>query len=145
MSEFVSFVRKYNKNAADHIQKMENIIGVYPNGAIVEGRKFLEVILNEVVKIEEVHHLKYSTLNEKIKYLIMEGYINRDIQRKLDNIRILGNHAAHPSKIDEEKEAFKIHKETYEVAIWYYWTYYPYDLKVPSYYAPEIKNDVNGH
>ncbi|MCM3741909.1 DNA phosphorothioation-dependent restriction protein DptF [Oceanobacillus luteolus] len=148
MSKFVEFLKTMNTTAAQYVHEMEQIIFKDPSSAIVKGRKFLEVILNDITKYEDLDEA-YPTfsLYEKISYLIRDHIIDgRKIQKSFDTVRIIGNKAAHHSETNEYADAFKVHRELYNIAIWYHDLYFYTDNNsiIPLYESPQPQQQPQG-
>lgn len=147
MSKFVEFLQTMNTTAAQYVHEMEQIIYRDPGSAIVKGRIFLEVILNDIANYETELDEAYHTYNlyEKINYLTREHIIgSRNIQKSFDTVRIVGNKGAHHSESNEFADAFKAHKEIYNIAVWYHDLYfYSKGITVPIYESPEPNQAMN--
>ncbi|WP_317450926.1 DNA phosphorothioation-dependent restriction protein DptF [Alkalibacillus aidingensis] len=138
MSRFIEFLQRINTTAAQYALDMERIIFHNPSSANVEARKFAEVILSEIFKKEKLDLPYKSSFYEKISYLIKEDYLEEPwIQKSFDSIRISGNKSAHPSEYNELAEAYKLHKEMYNIAVWFYEVYIIEDLTIPPYESPQ--------
>lgn len=140
MSHLVEFIKKINTSAAQYVLEMEKIIFEDPGSAIVKGRKFLEAILEDITKYEEVD-VAYNSFNlyEKIAYLINEDILDeKNIQKSFDTVRRIGNRGAHHSFSNEFADAFKIHREIYNIAVWYHELYGDVrNEKIPLYEPPK--------
>ncbi|WP_421377976.1 DNA phosphorothioation-dependent restriction protein DptF [Bacillus salacetis] len=134
---FLSFLEDINPVAAKNAKKMEELLYEDPGSSIVKARLFAEAILNEVFKLENIDAPYVSTLFEKISYLTREGYIKRQVQQSFDTIRLSGNKAAHDGNFSDISEAFKLHKEMYNVGVWFYEVYSSQELKIPVYDTPK--------
>ncbi|NMA91047.1 MAG: DNA phosphorothioation-dependent restriction protein DptF [Amphibacillus sp.] len=147
MSKFVEFLQKMNTTAAQYVHEMEQIIFTDPGSAIVKGRKFLEVILQDIPTFEDDLVEEYYKFNlyEKVNYLTREHIIDgRSIQKAFDTVRIVGNRGAHHSETNEFADAFKVHKEMYNIAVWYHDLYhYTKGIMVPVYESPKPNQAVN--
>lgn len=145
MGKFVGFLKTINTSAAQYVHEMEEIIFNDPSSAIVKGRKFLEVILNDISKYEELDEFYHRfSLYEKIAYLIKEQIIDgKAIQKSFDVVRRVGNKAAHHSDTNEYADAFKVHKEIYNIAVWYHHLYADVNNNndIPLYEAPKPQSD----
>lgn len=142
MSEFVEFLKTMNTAAAQYVQEMEEIIYQDPSSALVKGRKFLEVLLDDITKYEEDldERYRYFNLHEKISHLVKVGIIDgKKIQRAFDTVRMKGNVGAHHNETNEYKDAFTVHKEIYYIAVWYHDLYFytENNNKFPPYESPK--------
>ncbi|MGD6873731.1 DNA phosphorothioation-dependent restriction protein DptF [Sutcliffiella horikoshii] len=142
-SEYLmSFLEGANSVAAQTAKKMEDLMFEDPSSSIVKARVFIEEILKEVFKKEdEAPYL--TSLYDKISYLAKEGVIKRDIQQSFDTIRLSGNKAAHNAKFNDITEAYKLHKEMYKIAVWFYEVYSSAQTKVPLYDIPKPRQKDN--
>ena len=143
LSDFLTFLEEINMNAAQYIKEMEAIIFQDPSSAVVKARKFAEVILKEVFEKENIHDPNISTFYERVAFLTKGEYIKSEIQKSFDTIRISGNKAAHPGEFNDLAEAYKLHRELYKIAIWYYEVYTSEHLKVPLYETPQPPKQEN--
>jgi DNA phosphorothioation-dependent restriction protein DptF len=145
----LKFLENIAPGAAQSAKKMEELLYEDPGSSIVKARLFAEEILNEVFKQEDIDAPYLSTLYDKISYLTREGYIKREVQQALDNIRLTGNKAAHNSEFNDITEAFKLHKEMYKLGVWFSEVYSLDQIKIPIYEVPkprqkeDIKELVN--
>ncbi|WP_404458410.1 DNA phosphorothioation-dependent restriction protein DptF [Oceanobacillus kapialis] len=145
MSKFVEFLKEINTPAAQYANEMENIIFQDPSSAIVKARKFAETILNEVFSIEKIEEPYIKSFYEKVSYLTKEEYIKRETQKSLDTIRMVGNKAAHPGQQNDLADAYKLHREMYNIAVWFYEVYSDSEkqVKVPVYETPQLPKQEN--
>lgn len=138
----MNFLEGANLVAAQTAKKMEDLMFEDPSSSIVKARVFIEEILKEVFKKEE--EVPYLTsLYDKISYLAKEGVIKREIQQSFDTIRLSGNKAAHNAKFNDITEAYKLHKEMYKIAVWFYEVYSSAQIKVPLYEIPKPRQKDN--
>src|SRR5690625_2834562 len=120
MSLLVRFLMKLNAKIAQHVNEMEKLIFIDPRGSLVKARLFLEEIVDSILKIESLNHLKYESLFDKINYLSEdENYLTRNIQGSFNTIRQKGNLGAHRGESNFIEHAFNVHKEIYNIAIWF--------------------------
>lgn len=133
----MDFLESVNPVASLNAKKMEELIYEDPASAIVKARLFAESILNEVYKQENIEAPYTTTFFEKISYLTREGYIQREIQKSFDTIRLAGNKAAHDGGYNDITEAFRLHREMYNIGVWYYEVYTSEQLQVPLYENPK--------
>nr|WP_077625101.1 DNA phosphorothioation-dependent restriction protein DptF [Sediminibacillus massiliensis] len=143
LSKFIDFLEEMNTPAVQYAMEMEKIIFHDPSSAIVKARKFAEVIVNEVF-IKENLEVPYTSFYEKTSYLTREDYINRrDIQKSFDTIRLIGNKAAHPGEYNDLADAYKLHRELYNITVWFYEVYIVEQIKVPPYETPQPPKQNN--
>jgi DNA phosphorothioation-dependent restriction protein DptF len=140
---FLSFLETINPDAAQIAKKMEDLLFEDPSSSIIKARVYTEEILNEVFKQEKLEAPYQSTLYDKILLLTREGYITRDIQQAFDTIRMSGNKAAHNAQFNDITVAFKLHKEMYKIAVWFYEVYSTENIRIPAYEIPKPKQREN--
>jgi len=138
-----SFLEELVPEATQTAKVMEDLIFEDPGSAIVKSRIFAEEILNNVLKNEEISNPYIKTLNDKIIYLAKDGVFNREIQQSFDTIRLSGNKAAHDSNFNDISIAFKLHKEMFKIALWYYEVYSTVQMRIPLYSSPKPKIKEN--
>ncbi|MDX8344496.1 DNA phosphorothioation-dependent restriction protein DptF [Rossellomorea sp. YZS02] len=134
---FLSFIDEINPVAAQNAKKMEELLFEDASSSIVKGRLFAEAVLNEVFKIEEIEAPYVNSLYDKISYLTRGGYIEREVQQSFDTIRLSGNKAAHDGGFNDITVAFKLHKEMYNIAVWFVEVYSVKQIKIPLYETPK--------
>ena len=76
------------------------IASVSPRGAAALLRLAVEKLCRELVPDK-------NNLNDRIAELFKRG-LNQDIQRALDSVRVVGNHAVHPGQIDFKDDPAKV-------------------------------------
>ncbi|MGE6486903.1 DNA phosphorothioation-dependent restriction protein DptF [Paenisporosarcina sp. NPDC076898] len=140
---FLNFLEDSSPIGAQIAKKMEELIFEDPSSSIIKARVFAEEIISQVFKHENIE-VFYLSLNDKISFLSKEGYFKRDIQKSFDIIRLAGNKAAHDGQFNDITEAFKLHKEMYNIGVWFYEVYsLEQQLKIPLYQTPQIKPKEN--
>jgi len=140
---FLSFLEDINSTAAQSAKKMQELIYEDPSSSVMKARLFAEAILSDVFKLEEIQEPYINSLYEKISYLTRNGYIKREIQKSFDTIRLSGNKAAHDGQFNDITEAFKLHKEMYKIAVWFYEVYTSEQQKLPVYELPRPRQQEN--
>ncbi|MGE7979641.1 DNA phosphorothioation-dependent restriction protein DptF [Psychrobacillus sp. NPDC093200] len=125
--------------ASETAYKMEQLIFEDAASAIIKARVFAEEILKEVYKIEKIEMPYISTLKDRIFYLTQHGYIKNDIQSSFENIRRSGNKAAHDAEFEDITVAFQLHKEMFNIAVWFYELYSSSEYELPKYRVPKPK------
>ncbi|WP_085524490.1 DNA phosphorothioation-dependent restriction protein DptF [Tuberibacillus sp. Marseille-P3662] len=138
---FLSFLEGLAGNAALSAKKMDELMFEDPASSIVKARMFSEELINEVFKNEQINLSHISTLYERISFLSRNGYITKEVQQNLDQIRLIGNKAAHNGNFNDMREAFKLHKVMYQIALWFYEVYSLEELKIPPYDHPKPKSN----
>lgn len=141
--QFVSFIKDLAPKAYENATIMERLIFEDPGSAMVKSRNFLEEIIGGLLVTENVTQTyEIKTLFDKISYLSSKGYLDKNIQTVIHDLRKIGNTGAHQSTSDLE-QAIKAHKLVYQVACWLYESYSPMHDKVPEYSYPKPVNPVD--
>ncbi|WP_231505597.1 DNA phosphorothioation-dependent restriction protein DptF [Bacillus sp. EB01] len=140
---FLSFIEETLPAAALSAKKMEELIFDDPSSSIIKARIFAEEIINEVFKIEEIETPYQAKFYEKINILSRDGFITPEIQRSFDTIRMTGNKAAHNAAFNDITDAFKLHKEMFNIGVWFMEVYSSEQLKLPIYKVPKPPKQEN--
>ncbi|MEX3623300.1 DNA phosphorothioation-dependent restriction protein DptF [Viridibacillus arvi] len=142
---FLSFLEKIAPTAAQCAKKMDDLIFDDPSSAMTRARLFIESIIENIWSLENLEKEFNLSLFDKIDRLSREGYIERDIQKSLDTIRLIGNKATHDASFNDIEKAFIAHKEVYKIGVWYYEVYSSEQLFVHAYETPSYKKeDIEG-
>ncbi|MEK4252011.1 DNA phosphorothioation-dependent restriction protein DptF [Paenibacillus sp. FSL W7-1287] len=142
-SEFVIFLNNINKELALIVGQMEQLIFTSPAASVTEGRKLLEVIINDILQKEELVISERSSLSDKIYALNQEGYFTKEIHSILTSIRKLGNEATHSPNFNDISEALRCHKLCYQAITNYIESYHNPELRVPEYNQPRVLNNLD--
>lgn len=134
---FLSFLSSSLPYAALCAKKMEEIFFYDPSGAVAKARLYIEDIVKRVWEIEELDSHSYSNLNEKINFLYDQEYITSKIYQSFDIIRRAGNKASHDATYSDMNKAYLVHREMYNIAVWYFEIYTNEELVLPIYEVPK--------
>ncbi|WP_339166120.1 DUF4145 domain-containing protein [Paenibacillus sp. FSL R5-0341] len=80
----------------DDYNEARDILNTSPRGAAALLRLVLEKLLKEILK---KYDKTSQNINSDIKFLVSEG-LPLKIQKSLDIVRVVGNNAVHPGRID---------------------------------------------
>ncbi|MGG0176417.1 DNA phosphorothioation-dependent restriction protein DptF [Gottfriedia acidiceleris] len=131
------FLQEINPELAQIGKNIDKIFYVDPNGVLVKGRLFAEQLSKEVVKKEAgLDYLLYVKQVERIEKLDREGLLSSEIAKRFDSIRYLGNKAAHENLNADLEKAIKMHKNLFEIAIWFMELYGDHKFVAPIYSHP---------
>lgn len=97
----------------------ENNVTDKPEYSIIQCGKFLEMLVKEICKIENVEISTEESFYNLTKLLKSNNLIPRDIYSKINKVRINRNDAAHENKSQSLKEAQIMLEITKEVEQWY--------------------------
>lgn len=136
---FLSFLNNSLPYAALCARKMEEIFFTDPSGAIAKARLYIEDIIKKVWEIEGLDSYSYSSLNERINFLHDREYITVKIYQSFDVIRRAGNKASHDATYNDMNKTYTVHKEMYNIAVWYFEVYTNEELILPPYDVPKPK------
>ncbi|XZF74906.1 DNA phosphorothioation-dependent restriction protein DptF [Bacillus sp. AL-1R] len=138
---FLSFIEPLSPLAAQSAKKMEELVYEDSASSIIKARLFAEEMLKVIYTIEEIELPYKFSLYEMISYLSSNKFIEDDIQKNFETIRIIGNKAAHQAGYDDLSNAIKLHKVMYDVAVWFFESYSnDHDTQLPAYEYPKPQN-----
>ncbi|KQL33526.1 DNA phosphorothioation-dependent restriction protein DptF [Bacillus sp. FJAT-25509] len=138
---FLSFIEPLSPLAAQSAKKMEELVYEDSASSIIKARLFAEEMLKVIYTIEEIELPYKFSLYEMISYLSSNKFIEDDIQKNFETIRIIGNKAAHQAGYDDLSIAIKLHKVMYDVAVWFFESYSnDHDTQLPAYEYPKPQN-----
>ncbi|MFD0672240.1 DNA phosphorothioation-dependent restriction protein DptF [Cohnella sp. GCM10027633] len=143
--KYLQFIGELSPKGANHAQGMEQILFQEPGAALVKARNFLEEIIKEIFKIEELKDQEqlYKSLFDRIGYLSSNGYLTPPVQFAMHSLRTLGNKGAHEAVSDLEGP-IKAHKLMYELAKWFYEIYSTSSQnEIPDYHFPKPQIDLD--
>src|SRR5690625_704284 len=121
---------------------MEKLIFNHPDSAVVKAGVFIENIIQDIFKKENIKQNQLKILSEQIYYLYKEGYVNKNLYRSFTYIRRKRNVGAHNNAKVYLSRAIRCHEEMYNIFTWYYETYCNYDETVPNYEPPSFKDEA---
>lgn len=83
-------------------EEARQIVNLSPRGAAALLRLCVQKLCNSLLGRE-------TAINEAISELVSKG-LNEQIQQALDSVRVIGNHAVHPGKIDlrDDRDTAKV-------------------------------------
>lgn len=88
-----------DEHIKDDYLEARAIVSQSPRGAAALLRLIIQKLVNRIVE-ERKYEIKHKDdLNAKIGLLVKNG-LRSDIQKALDIVRVIGNHALHPGQID---------------------------------------------
>lgn len=133
---FYQFLEPISKELALLAKELENSIFTSPRTMLTHSRVFVENILQQVSKAEELVEDPRTNLKERLDMLNDNGYLIPDIRDALHLVRRLGNQAAHDSRMFRYSEALLSWEALYSIVRWYVEVYGPVDVIVPEYQDP---------
>lgn len=138
---FLSFIEPLSPLAAQSAKKMEELVFEDSASSIIKARLFAEEMLKIIYTIEEIELPYKFSLYEMISYLSAKNFIEDDIQKNFETIRIIGNKAAHQAGYDDLSNAVKLHRVMYDLAVWFFESYSnDHDTQLPAYENPKHQN-----
>ena len=139
------FLKKDYEEIYNLGNEIDNSVFTSSHSVIVKSRVFIEQLIKEIAKLEEVNNLNELNLSQRISTLKYNGIIDSDISNYLHEIRQIGNQAAHENVEEELVLALKVHKNVYKVTGWFIETYVDYNFKTPIYKNPNPINNNNNN
>ncbi|MDR7000234.1 DUF4145 domain-containing protein [Neobacillus niacini] len=133
---FYQFLEPISKELALVAKELENSIFTSPRTMLTHARVFVENILQQVIKAEELPDEPRTNLKERLDMLNDRGYLIPEIRDALHYIRQNGNQAAHDARTFRFSEALLSWEAIYKIVKWYVDVYGPVDVTVPDYQDP---------
>ncbi|MFK4996987.1 DUF4145 domain-containing protein [Bacillus sp. N9] len=118
-------------------RELENSIYSSPRTMLTHARTFVEVILQRVIRAENLNDDSFMTLKDRLDILNNNGYLTNEIRDALHHVRLSGNKAAHDIRRFRYSEALLSWEAIYMIVKWYIEVYGPVDMIVPEYQDPE--------
>ncbi|WP_249727503.1 DUF4145 domain-containing protein, partial [Bacillus paralicheniformis] len=104
---------------------------------------FAELLSKRIAEEHELYDEQYLKQVERIQKLEREDVLSKEISRSFDTVRYLGNKAAHEHIESGVESAFKMHKNLFQIAVWFMEVYGSYEFVAPIYKHPQPKNSVH--
>lgn len=120
----------------NYIRDINDVIFTAPHSAIIKGRTFTENLTKEIFNLEKYDFGTMMTQFERLKKLEDSRVIEGEIDRAFNEIRILGNKAAHANVEGELEVALRIHRNIYKITCWFVETYIDHDFQTEPYKSP---------
>lgn len=133
---FYQFLEPISKELALVARELENSIFTSPRMMLTHARVFVENILQQVIRTENLNEEPRANLKDRIDLLNFNGYLTPEIRDALHHVRQIGNQAAHDSRVFRYSEALLSWEAVYKIVSWYLEVYGPVTLKVPEYQDP---------
>ncbi|WLR57271.1 DUF4145 domain-containing protein [Mesobacillus subterraneus] len=133
---FYQFLEPISKELALLAKELENSIFFSPRTMLTHSRVFIENILQQVTKAEEMTEDPRTGLKERLDLLNDQGYLIPEIRDALHLVRRMGNQAAHDARMFRFSEALLSWEALYSIVKWYVEVYGPVDVTVPEYQDP---------
>ncbi|MEH7013088.1 DUF4145 domain-containing protein [Neobacillus niacini] len=135
-SYFYQFIEPISKELALVARELENSIFSSPRTMLTHARVFMENILQQVIRAEELPEDPRANLKDQLDMLNDKGYLIPEIRDALHFVRQIGNQAAHNSRMFRYSEALLSWEALYKIVKWYVEVYGPVDITVPDYQDP---------
>lgn len=133
---FYQFLEPISKELALLAKELENSIFSSPRTMLTHSRVFIENILQQVTKEEDILEDQRTGLKERLDLLNEQGYLIPEIRDALHLVRRMGNQAAHDARMFRFSEALLSWESLYSIVKWYVEVYGPVDVAVPEYQDP---------
>ncbi|KXH81853.1 DUF4145 domain-containing protein [Sporosarcina sp. HYO08] len=140
-SYFYQFLEPLSKELAYVARELENSIFTSPRTMLTHARVFVENILQQVIKAENLPVEQWTNLKERLDLLNEKGYLTPEIRDALHHVRQIGNQAAHNARMFRYSEALLSWEAVYTIVKWYVEVYGPVDVKVPEYQDPSPRSE----
>lgn len=133
---FYEFLEPISKELAYVARELEQSIFTGPRTMLTHARIFVENILKQVIRAENLQEEPFASLKDRIDLLDTNGYLTPEICNALHYVRRTGNQASHDARKFRYSEALLAWESVYTVVKWYVEVYGPIDFKVPEYQDP---------
>ncbi|HDR4893631.1 DNA phosphorothioation-dependent restriction protein DptF [Bacillus cereus] len=137
------FLQEIFPELAEMGRDIENIFYQDPQSVLIKGRIFAELLLKRIAEEHELYDVQYLKQVERIQKLEREDILSKEISRSFDTVRYLGNKAAHEHIESGLESAFKMHKNLFQIAVWFMEVYGSYEFVAPKYRHPQPKSSVH--
>lgn len=124
-------------------RSIEDVFYQDPQTVLIKGRIFSEELSKKIAIEHDLQTLIYLRQVERIQQLEKEDILPKDIAKSFDTIRYLGNKAAHQHNEGDLESAFKVHKNLFQIAVWYMEVYGSYEFVAPKYKHPQPKTQLD--
>jgi hypothetical protein len=138
---YYQFLEPISNELALLAKELENSVFSSPRTMLTHSRVFVENVLINVMKEEKLSELPQITLVERINLLNEHGILVADILNSLHHIRMIGNKAAHDTRVFRYSESLLSWEALYNVVKWYIESYGPFNVSVPDYEEPSLPRD----
>lgn len=114
-----------------------------PQTVLIKGRIFSEVLSKRIAAEHEFYDLEYVKQVDRIQKLEREDILPKEVARSFDTIRYLGNKAAHEHIEGGLESAFKMHKNLFQIAVWFMEVYGSHEFVAPRYKHPQPNTGID--
>lgn len=137
-----AFLDGWQPAAAREAEAVERMVYDDPPSALIRSRKWLEGIVDWLLKEEGVVDV-YENLAERTRALKREGFITETIFDAMEMLRLEGNKAAHQNGYGTVEESLRAHRYLYQLAVWWMEVYGSADFQAPPYRHPPVDRGVD--
>jgi Domain of unknown function (DUF4145) len=138
---FYQFLEPISNELALLAKELEKSVFSSPRTMLTHSRVFVENVLKDVMKEENLSEVPQMTLIDRINLLNEHGILVPDILNSLHHIRMIGNKAAHDTRAFRYSESLLSWEALYNVVKWYVESYGPLNVSVPDYEEPCLPRD----
>lgn len=143
--DVLKYLDKDYKYLSNDLKELNEILFSSPHSAIIKGRIITENILKEISSLEKYELYYALTQAEKLIKFKNEGILVDEIYDLFNQVRLIGNKAAHTSIEGELEPALNIHKDIYKIICWFIEAYVDFNFESPQYKSPiPITNKTSG-
>lgn len=140
---FYQFLESISEDLAQTAKELEGAIYNSPRSMLTHSRTFIEAILTRVMVYEKMDNEPYLTIRERIQDLEQEELLSNDLIDALNEVRKLGNMAAHDTRQFRYSESLMAWENLYIIVKWYVEVYGSAEIEVPEYIDPVIKPEAS--
>ncbi|KAB8127465.1 DUF4145 domain-containing protein [Gracilibacillus oryzae] len=136
---FYYFLEDISYELAQIARELEYSVFTSPRTMLTHARVFIEGVIEHVFRLENIPEYEKKGLHDRILYLNDQDLMMKEQSDAINNIRLLGNDAAHQTRSFRFSEALSAWESLYIVIKWYVETYGSATIEVPVYRDPAIE------
>jgi hypothetical protein len=143
-SSLFSFMHDVSQDLVMIGEEIERKLYTDPFAVLVKARIYSEQLIKLIWRQEKLTEIFDISQIERLQKLSRMGIFNDDIFQKFNQIRRLGNVAAHESRptVTVDK-AIYAHRMLYDVSVWYQEVYGSIDFQPPEYRTPTAPSGID--
>ncbi len=134
--EVFDYLEEKYRYLNNDIRDLSSNIFTAPHSAIIKGRTYSEKLTQQIANLNGLGYLNHLSQFERIEKLKSVGVFDKEISALFNNVRKLGNIAAHSDVEGELEGALNIHKNIYKITCWFVKKYIDSNFEASLYKSP---------